>query len=440
MRAFLQKWFAPAEARDDPNLGGVLEEAAAGGGCPVCGVRDRRVERHEFTILWEEVNDPGLRETLLASWGFTRTHAWQMASSRFMGVGAPFGLAIIYRDLVRRLARALTSPPVLAQALKPTRADPVQGSEDEAVEDFTHVLAVRSRDAAFRARYVGWDGACLPHGFATIAQAAPAPARWLRLDMVHRLEERVAGATDADGLAWLAAFLVGDPLPAAEGGWAKPWSTFPETPDLLGLLALPGCPLCNAEVVAARSALEGAASDADDLCFDHTWLLVHLVRTRAIPLAQATTVLDGMAARWRDRLAATSANGRGLRTCPVCVAVHKAAGTIGRELLDRIEDEHVQEAVARSGGVCLPHLRRLLSVQYGNLPALVAIERAVAEALLGELDEFIRKHDYRFANEAKGDEGTSWYRAIRLLAGNPPIRNEGPDAPEERESGHRWDG
>lgn len=420
MRDWLRRRFAPTEERDDPNLSGVLEEAAADGGCPICRVRDRRVERHEFTILWEEVNDPGLRETLVGSWGFTRRHAWRMASSHFMGVGAPFGMAIIYRDLVRRLAAALAAPTEVARALKPTRADPVLASEGEAVEDYTHVFARRSGNEAFRTRYAGWDGACLPHGFAASSDASPATARWLRETMRQRLDERVAAATDPGGIARLAAVLVGDLLPVAEGGWATAPASFPETSDLPALLALPGCPLCNAEAVASRIALVHLATDQADLCLDHAWLLAALVRDQVIPVAQATTVLGGMADRRRERLSIPAGAGHDPHGCPICVAAHAAAQTTGAALLDRSGDAHVQENLKHAGGMCVPHLRDLLALHHPQLPMLLATERIIAEGLLGELDEFIRKHDYRFANEDKGHEGTSWYRAVRLIAGNPP--------------------
>lgn len=420
MRDAMRHWFAPAEERDDPNLSGVLEEAAADGGCPVCRTRNRRVERHEFTILWEEVNDPGLRETLMASWGFSRQHAWQMASSHFMGVGAPFGLAIIYRDLVRRLAAALAAPGELAHALKPTRADPVVGSEREAVKDFTHILARRGNNQAFRARYARWNGACLPHGSAALPQAAPASARWLGEDLLRRLDERVAAATDPDGIGRLAALLVGDPPPAPRGGWTTHAGTLPDTLDLSALLALAGCPLCNAEAATARFMLVGLMTDRGDLCGDHAWRLVALARDQAIPVAQAATVLGGMANRWRVRVFGTLENNGGASPCPVCVAVHEAARTTGQLLLDQGGEASVQGALHRADGVCVPHLRGLLATHHPQIPALLAAERAVVERLLGELNEFIRKHDYRFASEAKGYEGTSWYRAIRLIAGNPP--------------------
>jgi hypothetical protein len=44
------------------------------------------------------------------------------------------------------------------------------------------------------------------------------------------------------------------------------------------------------------------------------------------------------------------------------------------------------------------------------------------QALDEELREFIRKHDYRFTGEGMGTEGTSWIRAIEMVAGKQGIR------------------
>jgi hypothetical protein len=43
------------------------------------------------------------------------------------------------------------------------------------------------------------------------------------------------------------------------------------------------------------------------------------------------------------------------------------------------------------------------------------------QSLLEELSEFIRKHGYRFTGESMGEEGTSWIRAIEMVAGRQGI-------------------
>ncbi|HEV2583635.1 MAG TPA: hypothetical protein VGT44_22430 [Ktedonobacteraceae bacterium] len=42
--------------------------------------------------------------------------------------------------------------------------------------------------------------------------------------------------------------------------------------------------------------------------------------------------------------------------------------------------------------------------------------------MLGEVQELVRKHDYRYQLEARGDEMTSWRRAAQICAGQPGVR------------------
>ena len=50
----------------------------------------------------------------------------------------------------------------------------------------------------------------------------------------------------------------------------------------------------------------------------------------------------------------------------------------------------------------------------------VVLERM--QRFLDEVQELVRKHDYRFSNEPQGEEMSSWRRAALLLVGNPGAR------------------
>ena len=50
------------------------------------------------------------------------------------------------------------------------------------------------------------------------------------------------------------------------------------------------------------------------------------------------------------------------------------------------------------------------------------IARERYAVLRAELDEFIRKNDYRFQSEGMGAEGDSWKRAVGLMTGRPGSR------------------
>lgn len=49
--------------------------------------------------------------------------------------------------------------------------------------------------------------------------------------------------------------------------------------------------------------------------------------------------------------------------------------------------------------------------------ALLAAQREAWAALMTEVDEFIRKNDYRFQHEPRGDEHDAWLRALDALVG-----------------------
>jgi hypothetical protein len=96
-------------------------------------------------------------------------------------------------------------------------------------------------------------------------------------------------------------------------------------------------------------------------------------------------------------------------------------------ILDFIAELEFSEAFGRSAGLCLPHLTRALEVgkDRPDVVPLLSAHRARWEDLRWELDESVRKFDYRYADEAKGREGNSWSRALELFAGRAGVF--GPD-------------
>ena len=75
--------------------------------------------------------------------------------------------------------------------------------------------------------------------------------------------------------------------------------------------------------------------------------------------------------------------------------------------------------ISLAGGLCLPHLRTVLSqADEAQDRILRAWQLEVYENLYGELSEFIRKHDHRFSRKPFGAEKDSWTRAVASLAGD----------------------
>jgi hypothetical protein len=112
------------------------------------------------------------------------------------------------------------------------------------------------------------------------------------------------------------------------------------------------------------------------------------------------------------------------RACPACQTRKRYEVIYLGVLLDHLGQEEFTQALRGTGGLCLVHLdqARTATRDVHALERLWAVQRACLQALDEELREFIRKHDYRFTGEGMGTEGTSWIRAIEMVAGKPGIR------------------
>ncbi|HEV7216828.1 MAG TPA: hypothetical protein VGP33_17110 [Chloroflexota bacterium] len=179
------------------------------------------------------------------------------------------------------------------------------------------------------------------------------------------------------------------------------------------------CPACRAAQQAVDALLQHVAT-ADpatipwrNVCNTHAWQCsgqtTVSLRIAAARLEVALAQLDGGSgaaghARQRSSIAGDA--------CQFCTAMAAAAETA------------VQGAPSAAEVFCLPHLCAAL-LQARNrerLQALVTIALARGDALEQELSELIRKSDYRYRDEPRGPEATSWRRAAQRLAGAAGVR------------------
>jgi len=105
--------------------------------------------------------------------------------------------------------------------------------------------------------------------------------------------------------------------------------------------------------------------------------------------------------------------------CPACAYQAEKETRLLTAMLDSLKDERMQTALQASAGLCLPHVRRAFQFarSESTFETLVALTRDRLTQLRAELDEFIRKNDYRFRDEGFGPEGDSWRRAIAHIVG-----------------------
>jgi hypothetical protein len=91
-----------------------LRDALAEAGCPVCRLKARDGERYLDSLLYESVNDLGVRHNVRQARGFCHQHAWQLVRP-----SASLGVAILHHDVIKTVLKALNgarfqSPPLLS--------------------------------------------------------------------------------------------------------------------------------------------------------------------------------------------------------------------------------------------------------------------------------------------------------------------------------------
>jgi hypothetical protein len=110
-------------------------------------------------------------------------------------------------------------------------------------------------------------------------------------------------------------------------------------------------------------------------------------------------------------------------TCMVCKEAKEVERRYIEVFIENFEDAELQFAFKSSFGLCLPHLLTLLKLcKDAKISAeVLRIESAKIKSIIEELNEFERKHDYRFSEEKFGREGDSWIRAIEKLIGKEGV-------------------
>jgi hypothetical protein len=123
--------------------------------------------------------------------------------------------------------------------------------------------------------------------------------------------------------------------------------------------------------------------------------------------------------------------------CPACQVQAEHEGYAAKVLVRALGDPEWRKDFSASDGLCLHHLRRALAGEEApqDVQWLVEDQRRRLHEIRADLEEYGRKHDYRFSHEAFGREVAAAIRATEALAGswfNLPHR---PRPAPERERG-----
>lgn len=110
----------------------------------------------------------------------------------------------------------------------------------------------------------------------------------------------------------------------------------------------------------------------------------------------------------------------GGKKCPACELTEEAENRYLKSFVKNFPKEDFQKHYERSFGLCTNHF--LLVYTKLNTPEekklLKQYQLNSLQKYLPELEEFIRKHDYRFSHEGFDKEATSWKRIVDKVAGN----------------------
>ena len=165
-------------------------------------------------------------------------------------------------------------------------------------------------------------------------------------------------------------------------------------------------------------------------CHTHTWQLAQM--GASLQLAQNyRSILSDTVHQLQEAEAASSGGllrrffdtkQEQLLPCPACRQKEEAEVHLVHTLRHAILDAAFYTEFAHAHGLCLHHLRLASELKMSDTPGdwLALIRKAQIECLErldAQLAELIRKHDYRFKEEARGDEMISWIQAAGLVAG-----------------------
>jgi hypothetical protein len=133
--------------------------------------------------------------------------------------------------------------------------------------------------------------------------------------------------------------------------------------------------------------------------------------------------------RWwkrRTRLSATTYAVPAFEECPFCRDRASVEQRLISTLLELLLSEEIRTLMSQSTGLCLLHFTQAHTQAEEREPrqlrSLLECQLICMQRLLEEIQEQIRKHDYRFKDETRGNEMTAWRRAAELCAGNPGVR------------------
>lgn len=196
------------------------------------------------------------------------------------------------------------------------------------------------------------------------------------------------------------------------------------------------CPLCRLEEKAQQAYFNAILYEAVNdpkvrielakshgYCYRHAHFLVEMRDSLGVAILyqnQLNLLADSLSGKERLDLKRTVQKDSINKDCPACRNQKETRQRYVAVLLENLREPEITAAYQNSPGFCMPHLSIIIenTTDLNVQNYFHDLEKQKLARLGDELQEFIRKHDYRFANEPFGKESDSWLRVINKLNGN----------------------
>lgn len=217
-----------------------------------------------------------------------------------------------------------------------------------------------------------------------------------------------------------------------------------EYQTLLDACSQEGCPLCRVIQASTQRYLDAwkyelftdvairqELRQTQGFCHSHTWQLVRMGANIQLAQSYRDILTDSIEALQQGNVNSTQQPGllrrffenkSGRSDCPACRQQTTATERYIHTLRQSILDDAFCTQLSQTSGLCLEHFR-LTCEQRGSeingpwLTRLRQVQLHCLQQIEHQLNELIRKHDYRFRHELRGPEMHSWRRAAGLVAG-----------------------
>ena len=128
---------------------------------------------------------------------------------------------------------------------------------------------------------------------------------------------------------------------------------------------------------------------------------------------------------WGSRRPRLPVHYRSRARCSLCAALEASEESYLDAVVDFADDPEFSRAYERSTGLCLPHVVRIVD-RRAAATGVESIMRTTLhkwQRLRGDLERFVRKHEYRNAESITESEAASWRLASEMLAGRRCLLN-----------------